>query len=248
MFHGALRGFVLKGYVFVCVCVPDSWIPCAPLPLHSLVISPPPCSDALTVFLLVSVSSAVASVPRPPNLLPLQPSIPTSLFLAVHASQSTLSRSPTPTSSLPAVSPIFVSFLSAQPPSFFCTTPISSRMETHILLAAQSISQRVQQAPVINSTTMPAFIKSLPASSCYTQICCQEKTFQGGFTYSWFSKINNAWSPCKNTRWFVKCWHCEDVRSAPGSIFTLDSADFSSSSLSCSELTQLWLSALRETR
>lgn len=34
----------------------------------------PPCSDALTIFLLVSVSSAVAPVPRPPNLLPPQPS------------------------------------------------------------------------------------------------------------------------------------------------------------------------------
>lgn len=50
----------------------------------------------------------MAPVPRPPNLLP-HPTIPASLFLAVHGSQSTVC-SLTPTISLPAVSPIFVSF------------------------------------------------------------------------------------------------------------------------------------------
>lgn len=61
--------------------------------VHSLLILPSPlCFGALTVFLWVSVSSAVAPVPCLPNLLPLQPSPLLSLSpsLVLHASQSTV--------------------------------------------------------------------------------------------------------------------------------------------------------------
>lgn len=41
----------------------------------------------------------------------------------------------------------------------------------HTLLAAQSISHGVWQAPVTNSTILPALIKPLPTSFCNTQHC-----------------------------------------------------------------------------
>jgi len=56
---------------------------------------PAPHSGALTIFLLVSMSSTVAPVPHPPNLLPLQP-LPTSFsfWLFMHpGAQSALSHS-----------------------------------------------------------------------------------------------------------------------------------------------------------
>lgn len=76
---------MLKGYMFALMCACRFFLLLSS-PVHSSVISPPlslcppppsshpPCAPMHRLSFLVSMSSAVAPAPRPPNLLPLQPS------------------------------------------------------------------------------------------------------------------------------------------------------------------------------
>lgn len=76
------------------LCLYEFLLSCSLVSLCILSSPSPLC--ALTVFLLVSMSSAVAPVPRPPNLLPLQPSplLPFWLFMPPRAQFAPLPLSP----------------------------------------------------------------------------------------------------------------------------------------------------------